>query len=65
LVPGVSRPIAECAATSGEYPDVGMTNKEVTCPKAEQTYPLTQLSDFAYNFIKSHSDSLLTAQHKT
>jgi hypothetical protein len=30
-----------------------MVNKAVTCQKAQQASPLTQLSDFAYNFIQS------------
>jgi len=28
-------------------------NKVVTCQKTQQASPLTQLSDFAYNFVES------------
>ncbi|MNY67478.1 hypothetical protein D3C86_2050730 [compost metagenome] len=41
-----------------------MTNKEATCPKAQQAYPLTQLSDFAYNRGQSHLDILLSVPIK-
>jgi hypothetical protein len=59
---GLPSPVAECAATSGEYPAEDMANKAVACPKALQAYPLTQLSDFAYNFTESHPDILAPTQ---
>ena len=39
-----------------------MNNKEVTCPKAQQAYPLTQLSDFAYNLGESHPKQISSLQ---
>ena len=42
--------VADFAATSGEYPAEYKAFKTVVCQNTQQAYPLTQVSDFAYNF---------------
>jgi len=54
IVPGVSRPIAECAATAGEYPDKDGSNKAVARQKSTNRTPLRNVQILPATSTWSH-----------